>query len=251
MSRLVPLCLAALTVTVATTAHAQAPSGQLPQRWILAGDSIQAQVFGNAEFNLPGSDARDLTAAIIMQDTGVAIQNVSSPGATMTTNGFFPGLKDQQAMVSYIDGFFGATGIIITIGVNDAGGTVSTDTYRTDYSSLVAFALHAGLTVVCVPPLNEPSEVADISVSRRFAFQIATYFACVGAGVPAENIFNPAAVGIVPDPTDPAKRRLFASSLGPGGQLQFDNIHLSSAGHRLFADRLIDFMVGRGFWRRR
>lgn len=43
----------------------------------------------------------------------------------------------------------------------------------------------------------------------------------------------------------------FASSLGPGGQLQLDNIHLSSAGHRLFADRLIDFMVGRGFWRRR
>ena len=52
MSRLVPLCLAALTVTAVTTAHAQAPSGQLPQRWILAGDSIQAQVFGNAEFNL-------------------------------------------------------------------------------------------------------------------------------------------------------------------------------------------------------
>jgi lysophospholipase L1-like esterase len=58
-------------------------------------------------------------------------------------------------------------------------------------------------------------------------------------------------VGIVPDPTDPAKRRLFASSPGAGGQLQLDNVHLSSAGHHLFADRLIDVMVGRGFWRRR
>jgi lysophospholipase L1-like esterase len=249
MSRFIPWCVAAVLIS-ASTGHAQPPNGQLPQRWILAGDSIQAQVFGNAEFNLPGGDARDLTAAIIMQDTGVAIQNVSSPGATMTTNGFLPGLHDQQAMVSYIDGFFGATGIIITIGVNDAGGSVSANQYRTDYASLVTVALQAGLTVVCVPPLNEPGEVADVNVSRRFAFQIATYFACTGAGVPPENIFNPAAVGIVPDPADPAKRRLFASS-SVNGQLQLDSIHLSSAGHRLFADRLIDFMVGRGFWRRR
>jgi lysophospholipase L1-like esterase len=250
MSRFVPCCLAAALLATAGAASAQPPNGQLPQRWILAGDSIQAQVFGNAEFNLPGGDARDLTAAIIMQDTGVAIQNVSSPGATMTTNGFFPGLHDQQAMISYISGFFGATGIIITIGVNDAGGSVSSSQYRTDYSALVTSALQAGLTVVCAPPLNEPNEVADITVSRRFAFQIATYFACTGAGVPADNIFNPAAVGIVPDPADPAKRRLFASSI-VNGQLQLDNIHMSSAGHRLFADRLIDFMVARGFWRRR
>jgi len=244
------LCVTGATLAIASAAHAQVPSGQLPQRWILAGDSIQAQVFGNAELGLPGGDARDLTAAIIMQDTGVAIQNVSSPGATMTTTTVFAGLKDQQPMVSFIDGFFGATGIIITIGVNDAGGSVSSSTYPSDYASLVAFALRAGLQVVCVPPLNEPNEVADITVSRRFAFQIATYFACTGAGVPANNIFNPAAVGIVPDPADPAKRRLFASSI-VNGQLQLDSIHLSSAGHRLFADRLIDFMVARGFWRRR
>jgi lysophospholipase L1-like esterase len=242
--------VAGATLAIASTGHAQVPNGQLPQRWILAGDSIQAQVFGNAEFNLPGGDARDLTAAIIMQDTGVAIQNVSSPGATMTTTTVFAGLKDQQAMVSFIDGFFGATGIIITIGVNDSGGSVSSSTYVSDYSSLVAFALRAGLQVVCVPPLNEPNEVPDINVSRRFAFQLATFFACTGAGVPAENFFNPAAVGIVPDPADPAKRRLFASS-SANGQIQLDNIHLSSAGHRMFADRLIDFMVARGFWRRR
>jgi len=249
MSRFV-VCVTRAMLAIASTAHAQVPNGQLPQRWILAGDSIQAQVFGNAEFNLPGGDARDLTASIIMQDTGVAIQNVSSPGATMTTATVFAGLKDQQAMLSFIDGFFGATGIIITIGVNDSGGTVSANTYRADYSGLVAFALRSGLQVVCVPPLNEPNEVADVNVSRRFAFQIATFFACVGAGVPAENIFNPAAVGIVPDPADPAKRRLFASSRA-NGQLLLDNIHLSSAGHRQFADRLIDFMVARGFWRRR
>lgn len=250
MSRLMQLCVAGVTLAMATTVHAQAPSAQLPQRWILAGDSIQAQVFGNAEFNLPGGDARDLTASIIMQDTGVAIQNVSSPGATMSGNGFFAGLKDQQSMVSFIDGFFGATGIIITIGVNDSGGSVSSSTYMTDYSSLVAFALKAGLQVICVPPLNEPNEVADVNVSRRFAFQIATYFACVSAGVPADNFFNPAAVGIVPDPADPAKRRLFTST-SSNGQFTSDNIHLSSAGHRMFADRLIDFMVARGSWKRR
>src|SRR5262245_43379302 len=121
MSRLIVIGITGVALAIAATAHAQGTTGQLPQRWILAGDSIQAQVFGNAEFNLTGGDARDLTAAIIMQDTGVAIQNVSSPGATMTTT-VLPGLTDQQSMISFIDGFFGATGIIITIGVNDANG---------------------------------------------------------------------------------------------------------------------------------
>lgn len=131
-----------------------------------------------------------------------------------------------------------------------SGCSVSSSTYTSDYSALVGFALRAGLQVICVPPLNEPNEVVDVNVSRRFAFQLATYFACTGAGVPADNFFNPAAVGIGPDPADPARRQLFASSIA-NGQLVLDNIHLSSAGHRMFADRLIDFMVARGFWRRR
>jgi lysophospholipase L1-like esterase len=103
---------------------------------------------------------------------------------------------------------------------------------------------------VCVLPLNEPNEVPDIAVSRRFHFQIATYFACSAAGVPAAQIYNPAVDGILPDPADPAKRRLFASRM-PGGQLVLDNVHLSSAGHALFAEKLIDFMVARGLWTRR
>jgi lysophospholipase L1-like esterase len=251
MTRFTQVVVAMLTLSLAPLAHAQTPSAALPQRWILAGDSIQAQVFANAEFNLAGGDARDLTAAIVMQDTGVAIQNVSSPGATMTTTTrFFPGLKDQRAMLQYIHGFFRATGIIITIGVNDANGSVAVGTFQNDYAGLASFARGLGMQVICVPPLNEPGEVADVNVSRRFAFQLATVFACMGAGVPQENIFNPAAVGIVPNPSSPANRRLFASSR-TNGQLVLDNVHLSSAGHRLFADRLIDFMVARGFWKRR
>jgi lysophospholipase L1-like esterase len=236
----VPVLVAVLSLCSGSRAHAQ--STALPQRWIIAGDSIQAQVFANTELGLPGGDARDLTSAIIMQDTGVAIQNVSSPGGTMsTTSPYFPGLKDQRAMIDFIDGYFGATGIIITIGVNDANGSVPVGTYQTDYAGLVSHALSRGLQVICVPPLNEPNEVANPSVSRRFAFQLATVFACTGAGVPSANVFNPAGVGIVPNPSDPAKRRLFAP----------DQLHLSAPGHRLFADRLIDFMVARGFWRRR
>jgi lysophospholipase L1-like esterase len=226
--------------SVPPAVHAQ--SSALPQRWILAGDSIQAQVFANPQLGLIGGDARDLTAAIIMQDTGIGIQNVSSPGATMTTNTpFFPGLKDQRSLIDFIDGFFGATGIIITIGVNDANGSVAVGTFQNDYAGLVRHALDRGLQVICVPPLNEPNEVADPNVSRRFAFQLATVFACRAAGVPAANIFNPAAVGILPNPHDPAKQRLFAP----------DQVHLTAPGHRLFADRLIDFMAARGFWRRR
>jgi lysophospholipase L1-like esterase len=136
------------------------------------------------------------------------------------------------------------------LGVNDANGTAPVGRFQSDYTALAAFARSIGLQVICVPPLNEANEVADPSVSRRFAFQLATVFGCSAAGVPAANVFNPAAVGLVPDPADPTKRRLFASTR-QGGTLVFDNVHLSSAGHRLFADRLIDFMIARGFWRRR
>jgi lysophospholipase L1-like esterase len=168
----------------------------------------------------------------------------------MTTTSVFAGLKDQRAMIQYIHGFFKATGIILTIGVNDANGSVPVGTFQNDYSGLASFARSLGMQVICVPPLNEPGEVIDVNVSRRFAFQLATVFACMGAGVPQENVFNPAAVGIAPNPGIAANRRLFASSR-INGQLVLDNVHLSSAGHRLFADRLIDFMVARGFWKRR
>ena len=217
------------------------------QRWILAGDSIQAGVFANPEFGLPGGDARQLTSSIVTQETGVLIQNISSPGATMTTAtpAYFPGLKDQTKAIDFIDGVFGATGIIITIGVNDANGTVNLDDYARDYASFVKHAQSRGLEVICALPLNEPNEVPDISVSRRFAFQLRTYYACLSVGVPAANIFNPAAYGIAPDNANPAKRRLFAGTTAAP-----DNVHLSSAGHALFAQSLVDFMVGRGFWTR-
>jgi lysophospholipase L1-like esterase len=215
------------------------------QRWVLAGDSIQTGVFANPDYGLVGGDARELTAHLVTQETGVLIQNISSPGARMTSATYFPGLKDQTSAVSFIDGFFGATGIIITIGVNDANSDVDIETYGRDYAAFVTHARSRGLEVICALPLNEPNEVADASRSRRFAFQLRTYYACRGAGVPEANIFNPAAYGITPDDSDPLKRRLFAGTAAAP-----DNVHLSSDGHALFARNLIDFMVARGFWTR-
>jgi lysophospholipase L1-like esterase len=239
--------LAVLILLVASDAYAQGG------RWILAGDSIMAGVFANEEFGLPGNDAAELAATLISLETGVVIQNISSPGATMSAipPWQIPGLARQQATLSFIDGLFGARGIIITIGVNDAGQPgIEPSTYLADYTGFVRFARSLGLEVVCVPPLNEPNEPLDPNASRRFRFQLLTVFACANAAVPPENVFNPAAAGIAPDPADPARRRLFASSYR-SGQLVLDNVHLSSEGHRLFATKLIDFMVGRGFWTRR
>jgi lysophospholipase L1-like esterase len=238
MPRTLALALFCVTALVALPASAQ--------RWILAGDSIQAGVFANPDFGLVG-DGRQLTATLITQATGVVIQNISSPGARMTTPapGYFPGLKDQTAAISFIDGFFGAAGIIITIGVNDANASVSLDEYGRDYAAFVTHAQSRGLTVICALPLNEPNEVADVTRSLRFAFQLRTYYACRNAGVPEANIFNPAAYGIAPDDTNPQKRRLFAGSAAAP-----DNVHLSSDGHALFARSLIDFMVALGFWTR-
>ncbi len=237
--------LVILSISLLTPDAARAQA--LPQRWILAGDSIQTGTFPNVEFGIPGGDARDLTQAIIQQETGVVISNVSAPGATMTSvfAPFFRGLVEQNSMIDFVNGFGGATGILITIGVNDAGSTLDLARFQQDYASFVTFARGRNLKVVCSLPLNEPGEVADVNVSRRFAFQLAVFFACQGAGVPAENIFNPAAVGIAPDLNNPARRRLFASAI-VDGQLQQDSVHLSREGHRLFATKLIDFMVQRG-----
>jgi lysophospholipase L1-like esterase len=239
MSRAILLAFFCATFCIALPASAQ--------RWILAGDSIQTGVFANPEYGLPGGDARELTATLVTQETGVVIQNFSSPGARMTTAtpAYFPGLKDQTKAIDFIDGFFGATGIIITIGVNDANSDVPLADYARDYTNFVRHAKSRGLEVICALPLNEPNEVPDFALSRRFAFQLQTYYACLSAGVPAANIFNPAAYGIAPDDANPAKRRLFA-----GTSATPDNVHLSSAGHALFAQSLIDFMVGRGFWSR-
>lgn len=222
------------------------------QRWILAGDSIMAGVFENEEFGLPGGDAAQLTSTIVALETGVSIQNVSSPGATMSLipPWQFPGVSNQRSAVAFIDGLFGATGIIITVGVNDAGQPAITPTnFYNDYFNFVTYARSLALKVVCVIPLNEPNQPTNVNASRRYYFQLLAYFACTNAGVPVAQVYNPAADGIFPDPANAAKRRLFASSI-QGTQLVLDNIHLSSDGHALFAEKLIDFMVARGFWTR-
>jgi lysophospholipase L1-like esterase len=250
------LCtVAILLLSLLTPEAARAQS--LPQRWILAGDSIQTDVFTNVEFNIPGGDARDLTQAIIQQETGVVINNFSGPGATMSTLSFFPGLVQLNPAIAFVTGAIApARGIIITLGVNDALRSdrpedleADVARFQQDYQSFVASALQGNLQVVCSLPLNEPGETQMLD-SRRFRFQLAALFACVLAGVPQANIFNPAAVGIAPDLNDPAKRRLFASFI-QNGVLKQDPVHLSREGHRLFATKLIDFMVQRGFWSRR
>jgi lysophospholipase L1-like esterase len=158
---------ACLPILLALPASAQ-------PRWILAGDSIQTGVFANPQAGLPGGDARQLTASIVTRETGVTILNLSSPGARMTTLPYFPGLTDQRPAVSYLDGFFGAHGIVITIGVNDAGPGTDGGAYSQAYAGFVAHAIQRGLQVVCVLPLNEPDEVPDVDVSLRFAFQLRT-----------------------------------------------------------------------------
>jgi len=217
------------------------PTVNAQDRWILAGDSIQAMVYGNEEFGLPGGDAAQLTAAIIMQKTGVSIQNISSPGAMMTGSG----LHQQTGAVAYIHGVLHAKGIIIALGVNDAIYGADPNVYYQNYTSFVTFALSLGLEVVCVPPLSEPNEPIDVN-NPRYHFQVLTVYACQNAGVPKENIFNPAAVGIFPDPAVPKQRKLFTNQKNV-----YDYVHLSSAGHALFAEKLIDFMVARGFWKRK
>ncbi|MGE8152470.1 hypothetical protein ACQKP5_14610 [Pseudomonas vancouverensis] len=88
-------------------------------RYITAGDSIMTYTFepGGGE-----GKACELTVGLIPNLTNVFINNFSGGGQRMcsgSTPGF--GLVNEKQAITYINGGLKADGIIIALGINDAG----------------------------------------------------------------------------------------------------------------------------------
>jgi hypothetical protein len=198
------------------------------ERWILVGDSIQAQVFGS------GGLSKDLTANRIPQLLDIHIQNLSSPGASMSgVLGFY----NSRSILGQIDGYFGAKGVIITVGTNDWGRT-STSKLFADYKAYVVYAKSLGLEVVCVTPIWRSDELSYKPVpGTTESWQLAAYRwtieqACIqGGGNVIDGSLSPSTT--LPlyygDPTAPY-------------------VHLNKDGHSVFTSWLIQRMNHLGFW---
>lgn len=192
------------------------------ERWVLIGDSIQSQVFG------PGSQAKELTANRIPQLKNVHIQNISSPGATMSS---WLGYVNHKNMLNQIDGFFGAKGVIIAVGTNDWGGT-PTGPFGADYMAYVQHARSLGLEVVCVSPIWRADKDTYKTNPDGASYQLWVYSwvienACIQGGGKFVNGFDAPLVY----PTN------FA-----------DDVHLNGSGHAVFTNWLIQRMNQLGYW---
>lgn len=209
-----------------------------PERWILVGDSIQANIFEQTI----EPQARNLIANQIPLRANVIIHNVSAPGMRMTARKLpeftLPGASGRLSTLEQISGAYGAAGVVITLGSNDwAQPDVEKAQLIEAYRVYVAHARKLGLEVVCVGPIwrsdwdhavRHPDGdyvLADFSAAIRDA--------CVSAeGSYIDGLEAPLA------------------NLRYYGDVNPPIVHLNTKGHAVFADWLVAEMRKIGYWKR-
>lgn len=222
MNRLL-FCFCVFLLQACSQAHSAAQ-----ERWILLGDSIQAAVY-----EAPGvtPQARYLTANRIPQKVNVSIQNVSTPGLTMAKNGTAWNAYDNRNVMRLVDGYFGAKGIIITLGTNDWNNpTITTSMFHDHYKEVIKEAKAQGLQVVCVTPIWR-SDKDKYKPSGDASYQLWTY-QWVAATVCQNN-----GAKVIDGAEAPLKPSHFA-----------DGLHLNAGGHAVFSNWLIQQMQALGYW---
>lgn len=213
-------------VLVAFSAAVQAMPGE---RWIFDGDSIQSAVFTAGT-----PDTRKLTALAVPQTINISVQNVSSPGATMTPTvpAYGWDAHTNRATLKKIDGYFGAKGVVIMLGTNDWGNpSITTGAFHDAYKSYVQYAKAQGLEVVCVAPLWRSDEASYLSSGSAGTFQMWVYAWII------ETVCGNEGVHYINGRNAPLLPEHF-----------HDGLHLNAAGHEVFTSWLITQMQMRGFW---
>ena len=194
-----------------------------PNRWILFGDSIQSEVFGTvAGTNAP---ATALTASQIPGLANVVLQNISSPGLRMTDGGD-PGFGafSNKGAIGLVSGFFGAFGLIITLGTNDWANPPTTGgEFTTDYRGVIDYAKSLGMVVVCVSPLWRFDEGAPIAHADA-TYWLANFRTTIQAIAQQEGVYFVDGT-LAPCTSHP--------------ELYADGIHLNQDGHAQFAPWLV------------
>ena len=111
---------------------------------MIIGDSIQAgtklnRAHGQASWRLQRS-------------TGIVVHTFASPGATMANSGFLSGMLNATTAVQLLHGLFNQLyGIIINLGLNDWGESVTISAFSSAYGEFIA-AIPPGINVVCMSP---------------------------------------------------------------------------------------------------
>ena len=203
------------------------------------GDSIMSLVFENApDGSIRFGPPKELTAAIVNQQTQTYLQNFSVPGGAIISGPLIG--AGQVPALRYLSGVFGTSrGVIITLGTNDytVRNSVPVATFQAAYTELVRqIRQDLNRDVVCVAPLPR----RDVGLTADFfgaplnelnVYQLAVLSACSAGGgvfIDSNEAFSEREVG------------LYAS----------DGLHLNGRGHARFARFLIDKMVSLGFWKR-
>lgn len=198
------------------------------ERWILLGDSLQALVHEPAGVT---PQARQLTANRIPQLVNVNIQNISTPGLTMAHNGYVWNAYDNRNVLRLIDGYYGAKGIVITLGTNDwATPSITTAMFHDQYKAVIDEAKTHGLTVVCVTPIwradKDQYRPAGNASYQLWTFQWIATTVCQNNGAQV---------------IDGSQAPLLPSHFT-------DGIHLNGVGHGVFTAWLIQQMQALGHW---
>lgn len=220
-----PIILCILFLTIQACTHADAAP---QERWILLGDSLQSQVH-----EVPGvtAQSRHLTANRIPQEINISIQNISTPGLTMANNGTLWNAHDNREFLHMLDGYFGAKGIIITLGTNDwSTPGITTGMFYDQYSAVVSKAKSLGMVVVCVTPIwradKDQYMPSGSSSYQLWVYQWIAATACQNQGEP-----------VIDGSTAPLAPSHFT-----------DGLHLNGAGHAVFSSWLIQQMQAIGYW---
>lgn len=175
--------------------------------------------------------ARHSTTNIIPQTVNVQIHKISTPGLTMAKNGSPWNAYDNRNVLRLIDGYFGAKGVVITLGTNDwETPGITTTAFHDQYKAVIEEAKANGLEVVCVTPIwradKDQYKPSGSASYQLWIYQWIVSTVCLNNGA---KVIDGAAAPLLP--------QHFA-----------DGVHLNGAGHSVFAPWLIQQMQNLGYW---
>lgn len=199
------------------------------ERWMLLGDSIQANVY------IPGSnygDNKHLTAALLSQALNISINNLSAPGARLTDGGL-PGFGAASNLnaISMVRGSSPMNGIICTLGTNDwANVGTSAQSFLDAYRALITRCKSLGLIFVGMSPLNRQDGYMAVQKADG-AFTLAQWQSLAIAVCQEQGV------------------KWIQGDLAPLTALDLaDGIHPNAGGHDKLAPWIITKMRSWGYW---
>lgn len=199
------------------------------ERWIILGDSIQANVY------VPGSgygDNKHLTAALLPQSINISINNLSAPGARLADGGL-PGFGAASNLnaITMVRGSSPMTGIICTLGTNDwANPSTSAQSFLDAYRALITRCKSLGMIFVGMSPLNRHDGYMGVQKADG-VFTLAQWQALAIAVCQEQSV------------------RWIQGDLAPLTAVDLaDGIHPNAGGHDKLAPWLITKMRAWGYW---